>query len=127
MKKLLTLIFTFSFIFSFAESEKVKPTFGVTIERKVAIAQIDEKAYTDVVVELKAAEIGDLFVEGVKVVVKNRTTGKKIYKKRFSKSYLYGFSDGTVQVGKGNVLIQVFLYKGSNENWILIIEGKGIY
>ncbi len=127
MKKLLILISVLLFIPSFVKSESVKPTFGVTMEREVAFAQIEKKYYANVVVELKAADIGDYFVEGVKVIVKDGSTGERVYRKRFSKSYLYGFSDGTIQVGKGNALTQISLYKTDDGTWQMIIKEKGIY
>lgn len=74
---------------SFAQ-ESVKPSYGVKTERPVAIALINDKRYYDVTVELSSAEITDMFVEGVKVTVRDEN-GKKIYKKRFSKSRLYAF------------------------------------
>lgn len=127
MKKLLVLILALLFIPSLGKSESAKPTFGVTMEREVALAQIEKKFYANVIVELKAAAISDLFVEGVKVVVKDGSTGERVYKKRFSKSYLYGFSDGTIQVGKGNPLTQISLYKTDDGTWQMIIKEKGIY
>lgn len=71
---------------TFAQSESAKPTFGVELDREVAIAIIEKETYKDVVVELKSADLGDLFVDGVKITVKDAKTGKRIYKKRFSKS-----------------------------------------
>jgi len=127
MKKLLILISALLFIPFFVKSESVKPTFGVTLEREVAFARIEKKLYANVVVELKAAEINDDFVKGVKVVVKDASTGERVYKKRFSKSYLYGFSDGTIQVGKGNPLTQILLYKTDDGTWQMVIKEKGIY
>lgn len=116
-------------ISSFAqkETESAKPTFGVELERKVAFAVIENDSYEDVVVELKAADLVSL-LDGVKVTVKYAKTGKKIYKKRFSKSYLYGFSNGTIQVGKGNTLTQVVITKSTyNGEWIMELKEKGIY
>ena len=124
------LIFTllFSAIMLFAQTESANPTFGVTLEREVAFAIIEKEHYYDVVVELKAAQLTDMFVEGVKVTVKDAKTGKKIYKKRFSKSYLYAFSEGTIQVGKGNALTQLILSKSTESGeWIMQIKEKGIY
>lgn len=111
-----------------AQTESVKPTYGVTLEREVAFALIEKDTYFDVVVELKAAQFADMFVEGVKVTVKDAKTGKKIYKKRFSKSYLYAFSDGTIEVGKGNALTQLVLSKSTeSREWLMQIKEKGIY
>lgn len=50
-------------------------------------------------------------------------TGKKLYSKRFSKSYLYTFSDGTIQVGKGNALTQLTLFKSKEYSvWLMEIR-----
>ncbi|MGJ1082129.1 hypothetical protein ACR77Z_15610 [Bacteroides fragilis] len=109
-KAIITFLFFLCSIVTFAQSESAKPTFGVELDREVAIAIIEKETYKDVVVELKSADLGDLFVDGVKITVKDAKTGKRIYKKRFSKSYLYAFSDGTIQVGKGNALTQLILW-----------------
>lgn len=131
MKKNVLLILLFSFFFGiavFAQDEGVGPTWGVTLEREVALADIEEKQYQNVLIELKAADLGAEFAKGVKVVVIDRSTGKKIYKKRFSKSYLYAFPDGEIQVGKGNALTQIILYKSQYTNdWLMILKEKGIY
>ena len=127
MKKLLVLfVFVFSIISAFAQSESVKPTFGVNLERVVSYASINGETHTNLTVELRAAELGDPFVEGVRVIVTDNETGKKIYEKRFWKSYLYAFSDGTIEVGKGNALTQISLYK-SKGDWIMNLREKGIY
>lgn len=125
---IITFLFFLCSIMTFAQSESAKPTFGVELDREVAIAIIEKETYKDVVVELKSADLGDLFVDGVKITVKDAKTGKRIYKKRFSKSYLYAFSDGTIQVGKGNALTQLILYKSKEYDvWLLEIRKKGIY
>ena len=127
-KTVVTFLFLLMTITSFAQSETAKPTFGVELDREVAVAIIEKETYKDVIVELKSAEFNDFFVEGVKVTVKDAKTGKKIYKKRFSKSYLYGFSDGSIQVGKGNTLTQLALQKSKELNiWVMQIRAKGIY
>ncbi|MCS2853220.1 MULTISPECIES: hypothetical protein [Bacteroidaceae] len=127
-KAIITFLFFLCSIVTFAQSESAKPTFGVELDREVAIAIIEKETYKDVVVELKSADLGDLFVDGVKITVKDAKTGKRIYKKRFSKSYLYAFSDGTIQVGKGNALTQLILYKSKEYDvWLLEIRKKGIY
>lgn len=129
MKKvIITLLIFFCAVVSFAQSESAKPTFGVKLDREVVYAIIEKETHKDVIVELKSAELGDLFVEGVKIIVKDAKTGKKIYNKRFSKSYLYAFSDGTIQVGKGNALTQLTLYKSKEYNvWLMEIRKNGIY
>lgn len=129
MKKLITLLIITIFSFCAYSQESAKPSFGVKLERNVDLAVIEGKTYYNVIVELDAASIGDMFKEGVKVTVKDgENPKKKIYKKRFSKSYLYGFSDGTIQVGKGNVLTQLTLFKSKDTgNWLMEIKEKGIY
>jgi len=125
MKNILAIfIFAFSTISAFAQSESVKPTLGVTIEREVSFATINNKDYSYIIVELKAAELS-YFAEGVRVIVRD-SSGKRIYRKRFPKSYLYAFSDGTIQIGKGNALTQLSLYK-SNGRWLMNLKEKGIY
>lgn len=127
-KALLLLCFFFCSIIVFAQSESAKPTFGVELDREVAFAIIEKETYKDVVVELKSADFGDFFVEGVKITVKDAKTGKRIYKKRFSKSYLYAFSNGTINVGIGNALTQLILIKSKEHDvWLLEIREKGIY
>lgn len=94
----------------------------------MALAIIEKETYKDVIVKLKSADLEDLFVEGVKIIITDAKTGKKIYKKRFSKSYLYAFSDGTIQVGKGNALTQLTLYKSKEYGvWLMEIRKNGIY
>lgn len=74
-------------IVSFAQSESAKPTFGVKLDREVAVAKIEKETYQDVIVELRSADLGDLFTEGVKIIVKDAKTGKKLYSKRFFQSH----------------------------------------
>ena len=128
MKKIfITLLFFFCVIVSFAQSESVKPTYGVVLDREVAIATIEKEKYEDVIVELNSADLGDFFT-GVKIIITDTKTGKKIYTKRFSNSYLYAFSDGTIQVGKGNALTQLTLYKSKEYGvWLMKVREKVIY
>ena len=101
---------------------------GITLYRNVSLAAIEQNNYLDVIVKFKAAELGDYFTNGVKVVVVDNNTGKKIYRKRFSKSYLYVFSDGTIEVGKGNALTQIILFKYKDgSGWGMILKERGIY
>ena len=124
MKALLT---TLALILSFtvyAESETAKPTLGVKLEREVTYALIEKKGYDNVTVELKAGD--GYWTDGVRVIVTDNETGRRIYKKKFSKSYLYAFSDGEIQVGKGNALTQIILSKRSGY-WRMTLKEKGIY
>ena len=103
------------------EPEKASPSHGITLYRDVSRAYINGSNYRDVEVSLKAAASST----GVKVVVMD-TSGSQIYKKRFSNSFLYGFSDGTIQVGNGNALTQIWIRKVSGD-WVMDIKEKGIY
>ena len=151
MKKVFVVfLFIFSTVSTFAQSEgeSVKPIGGITLYRNVSLAAIEQNNYLDVIVKFKAAELGDYFTNGVKVVVEvtaidqgsnearktievvvvDNNTGKKIYRKRFSKSYLYVFSDGTIEVGKGNALTQIILFKYKDgSGWGMILKERGIY
>ena len=130
MKKVFVVfLFIFSTVSTFAQSEgeSVKPIGGITLYRNVSLAAIEQNNYLDVIVKFKAAELGDYFTNGVKVVVVDNNTGKKIYRKRFSKSYLYVFSDGTIEVGKGNALTQIILLYKDGSGWGMILKERGIY
>ena len=123
-KVVTTFLFFLCSIMIFAQSESAKPAYGVELEREVAYAMIEKETFNDVIVELKS---GHLF-GGVKITVKDAKTGKRIYKKRFSNSFLYAFSDGSIEVGKGNALTQVVLFKSKEYNvWLMEIRKKGIY
>ena len=103
-----------------------KPVYGIELDREVEMAIIEGETYWNVVIELKS---DDDFSSGVKILVKDSMTGKKIYKKKFKKSYLYVFTpEGTVVVGVGDALTQVIIGK-SNEtgSWLAKIREKGIY
>ncbi len=108
------------------EPESAKPTFDVTVNRIVDSAKINGKYYNNVVVEFKASDIVD-WADGVKIIVKDKYTNKKLYKKRFSNSYLYVYSDKSIQVGKGNATTEVICEKKSYGDWIIEIEENGIY
>ena len=127
-KAVITFLFFLCAIVTFAQSETVSPTFGVELDRELVYANIEGEDYQNVVVEIKAADLGDIFERGVRVIVKDAKTGKRIYKKRFSKSYLYAFSDGSLVVGKGNALTQLVLYKANiYGEYRMRIREKGIY
>ena len=72
MKKVFVVfLFIFSTVSTFAQSEgeSVKPIGGITLYRNVSLAAIEQNNYLDVIVKFKAAELGDYFTNGVKVVV----------------------------------------------------------
>lgn len=117
------LLISFSSLFCCAENETAKPSFGVVVEREVSQAQIEGKMYFNVLVELKSSNFPG---SGVKVTVASAKTGVKIYKKRYASSYLYGFSDKSLQVGKGNILTQLIIYK-TDSGWMMKLREKGIY
>lgn len=139
MKRIILSFITVIWVTIAFAQEIVKPSYGVETERPVAVALINGKTYNDVTVELLSAEIGgdnNIWREelslsplrGVKVTVRDGKTGKKIYKKRFSKSRLYAFSDGTIQIGNGNAVTNMTLYKDSNtRKWYMELREKGIF
>ncbi|MDE7438797.1 MAG: hypothetical protein K2M93_09970 [Muribaculaceae bacterium] len=127
MKKLL-LLFSFIVMPLLVFAESTKPSYGVKIERNVEYAIIEGKTYFNVLVELDAADFAELFKDGVKVTVRDaENPKKKIYKKRFSKSFLYGFPSGQIQVGKGDILTQLVINKADSGYWRMMIKEKGIY
>ena len=132
MKGIFTILFLMCFFISTAAKggkqveETASPTFGVTVERECGVVVIEKEVYHNATIELKAAELGDLFVEGVMVTVWDEN-GNKIYKKRFSKSFLYAYSDGSIYIARGNALTQVQVRKSSSGEWEAKIRAKGIY
>lgn len=108
-------------------TESVSPSIGVTVYRSCAYATIEKDEYENVEIEITAADFRDKW-EGVKIIVTSLDTGEKIYSRHFSKSYLYGFSDKSIVVGKGNILTQVTIWKSSlTGHWLAEIKEKGIY
>lgn len=78
MKKVVfIMLLAISCLFASAQNEKVGPTYGVALDRIVSLAFIEDTIYRNVIVELKAARLGDLFDEGVRIVVRDAETGKK--------------------------------------------------
>ena len=110
-----------------AQSETVKPTFGVSFDRPVKMAIIEGQTYNNVIVEIDVADKDSKYNVGVLVVIKDSVTRKKIFKKRLPKSYLYAFSDGTITIGKGNALTQMELVKIEDKTWVLEFREKGLY
>ena len=131
MKGIFTILILTCFFISAAAKdgkqteETANPTFGVTVERECGVVVIEKEVYHNATIELKAAERGDLFVEGVKVTIWDEN-GNKIYKKRFSKSF-YAYSDGSLYIARGNALTQVQVRKSSSGEWEAKIRAKGIY
>lgn len=126
MKKLLatSVLFICSLIVC---AEKISPTYGVKIYREVESIIIEQAELSNVIIELDAADIDDIFKEGVKVTVTDKKTKKKIYKKRFSKSFLYfDYKENIYFVGKGDALLQVILFE-KDKQWIAKIREYGIY
>ena len=93
-------LFIFSTVSTFAQSEgeSVKPIGGITLYRNVSLAAIEQNNYLDVIVKFKAAELGDYFTNSVK------------------------------EVGKGNALTQIILFKYKDgRGWGMILKERGIY
>lgn len=109
-----------------AQAESVKPTFDVSFDRPVAIAEIEGKNYENVIVKLNVSA-NTRYYNGVYVTVKDPVSRKIILNKSLRKAYLYGFSDGTITVGKGNVVDYMVLYKKEEGKWIMRFREKGLY
>ena len=132
MKRLvLSIIAIFAVVTSFAEDSKpesVGPTYGITVERYVSLATGDCGYLEDVYVTLKAAHIVDGICAGVKVVIKDKWKKDVIYKKRFISSRLYAYSNGQLQVGKGNALTNIIISKSKySGKWYMELKENGIY
>lgn len=130
MKKVIIIFLVFFYaIISFTQSESAKPTFGVKLDREVAVAKIEKETYQDVIVELRSADLGDLFTEGVKIIVKDAKNREKLYSKRFSKSYLYTFFRWYYSSRKRKCITQLTLFKSKEYSvWLMEIRKKnGIY
>ena len=106
------------------ETESAKPTFNVTVKRDIDIAGINGKTFNNIKVEFRAAAISD-FVDGVRVIVRDNLSNKKIYNHRFWQSYLYVFRDNSVQIGKGNATTEVLCFKSYDGKWYLTINTMG--
>ena len=111
------------------EPEKALPTYGIKLDRPIYEAEIEGSIYHNVIVVLEVDDwaTGQSFsyYDGVKIKIKD-SGENKIYEKRFNKSYLYGFSDGTLQVGKGMALCQAILFK-KDDVWHLKVREMGLY
>lgn len=100
----------------------ISPTSGIVLEREVPVAYIENETFNNVSIELRAYDY-----RGVKVIVRDATTKKKIYKKKLY-SYLYCFPNGAIQVGIGDALTQISILKNNDTNmWWAQIKEKGIY
>lgn len=122
---LLLLTLSVSFLVN-AETESAKPTLDVSVKRNISYALIEGIPFYNVTASIKAWD--GYWIKGVRIIVRDNWTGKRIYKKSFPKAFLYGFSDGTLQIGQGNVLIQTIIFKDSDtKEWYMQIKKKGIY
>lgn len=82
MKRVILLLLTAICSICAYGQESVKPTFGVKLERKVDFAVIEGKIYNNIVVEIDAADWDNLFVHGVKIIVRNGANLEdELYKK----------------------------------------------
>lgn len=127
--------------------EKINPSFDIKFEREVSSININNKEYTNVIIEIDADSYsvsssnssyslnGDysssnynerVDYDGVKITIKDKNSNEIIYKERFPKSFLYGLPDGTIRIGKDYVLTQLKIFK-KDEKWTAVLKEKGIY
>lgn len=111
------------------EAEKVSPTTDTEVVRKVALLDLEEKYYYDVVMTFKSISPNYLSSDyyRVKVTITD-SKGKKIWKKTLKNVYLYIYSDGSVQVGKPRFNQIVVNKKRDSDYFVGIIrEKEGVY
>lgn len=108
-----------------AQTDSVKPTFDVFFDRPVVLAEIEGRYYENVIVEVRVSENRSNYW-GVSVTVWDSAHKKRIMYSR-PKAYLYGFSDGTIIIGKGNVVNYMFMFKNEEGKWLMKFREKGLY
>ena len=125
MKRIIFLIIFILSITTIFAQDYISPSFDVTLEREIDFAAIEDKVYTNIIVEINSAKTG----AGVKVTIKDASNPNTvIYKKNYSKSYLYGDSDGSIIIAQGNILVQLVILKDpERKEWKMQIKEKGIY
>lgn len=145
-KNILNLLLLFISV-TVAAQEKINPSFDIKFEREVSSININNKEYTNVIIEMDADSYsvsssnssyslnGDysssnynerVDYDGVKITIKDKNSNEIIYKERFPKSFLYGLPDGTIRIGKDYVLTQLKIFK-KDEKWTAVLKEKGIY
>ncbi len=107
-----------------AQTGDMEPVLGVRMARVVSLIQIEEATYQDVLVELKSAGLGAVFMKGVRLRVWDTASGKEIYKKRFSNAYLYVDSNGTIKIADKNALMYTLLFESEDE-WVMKVKEDG--
>ena len=110
------------------EKETTSPSYKTEISRNVSSLDVEGLVYKNVTVSLKSNNSGYYVGETPKVKVKIvNVDGRLIWKKTLKNSYLYVFSDGTVQVGQPK-LFRIIINKDYSGNYIgKIREYEGIY
>ena len=90
MKKFVaTFLLSISLLTSFAQSEKLQPVQGVTVEKEALVAVVEDQVCFGITVELQSADPTAKFASsGVKITVRDADTGRKIYRKRYPQSSL---------------------------------------
>ena len=128
MKKLLVILTTTVLCCSFVNSqESANHALGIKLDRPIAYTRIEGFLYTDVTVEIHSADYNDTW-KGVKIKVIDNKTRKIIYSRHWKNSYLYGYSNAAIQIGRGNALVQVCIhYDEDIKGWLMVIREKGIY
>ncbi|MCH5306643.1 MAG: hypothetical protein J1E37_01080 [Prevotella sp.] len=109
--------------------EKVRPITNVEVSRKVVVMSIEDKSYSDVVVNIQALAYNPWLENPFRVkVVVTDSIGKIIYKRKFKNTCLYILRNGQIQVGKPNFNKMVLLSPIAGESLYGIIKEKeGVY
>lgn len=129
MKKLFLLIISLISlnVISLAQ-ESVEPMINGEVVRKVSVLDIEGKEYYNVEVTLKSVSPDNIinFDNRVNVTVVN-DKGYTVWRRAIKDAYLYVFSNGQVQVGKGK-LDQIIISKSPHSDLYIgkIREKEGI-
>lgn len=141
MKKSVTLLLFFLVCsLGFGQSsgdgnERVSPTYGEEIQRRVSVLRIVEDGHDniwrDALVVLKSNTPDYFFTDKgnvkVQVTVPMPEGEKVVFKKKFKDSYLYIFRSGQIQVGKPNFDKLVITPKKDGLTYGEINEKEGVY
>lgn len=131
---LLAIVTILFFAFAQSEPETAEPSYGVEIQRRCAILDIEGKEYENALVELKSNDPDYNFTDKSHVNVKATITlptgeQKVVYKKKIKDSYLFIFRNGQIQVGRPN-FDKIVITPSSTKEGIYygtINEKEGVY
>lgn len=129
MKKIILLFISLiSLNIGLIAQESVEPLKNGEVTRDVTIMDIEGKNYYNVKVTLKSMSPDNIinYSNRVNVTVVNEN-GFPVWRKTIKDAYLYVFSNGQVQVGKGKIDQIIISKSGYNDSYIgKVREKEGI-